>query len=51
MSRPLAEELVAPMPLAERIPERGFSSPDEALDAFLGWISDRGIEPYAHQGV
>lgn len=49
MSRPLAEELAAPMPLAERIPERGFATTDEALDAFMGWVADRGIDPYPHQ--
>lgn len=46
MSRP---DLDAPLPLAERIPERGFSSDGEALDALMGWIAERGIEPYDHQ--
>ena len=35
--------------LVERIPEGGVSDPDTILDLFLGWVSDRGIEPYAEQ--
>lgn len=35
--------------LDERVPERGFSGPDAALDAWLGWLADGGIEPYPHQ--
>ncbi len=35
--------------LDERIPEHGFSHPDEALDVFLGWVADRGLTLYRHQ--
>jgi len=49
VNQPLAEAMAAPLPLADRIPERGFDSDDEALDALLTWVSERGIEPYDHQ--
>lgn len=35
--------------LDERIPEKGFTNPDDALDAFLAWASDSGLTLYAHQ--
>ena len=35
--------------LTERIPERGFADPSEALDAFFAWVADRGVTPYRHQ--
>jgi superfamily II RNA helicase len=35
--------------LADRIPETGFRSPDEALDAFLGWVAERGLTLHPHQ--
>ncbi len=35
--------------LDERIPEKGFSNPDDALDAFLTWVTDRGLTLYPHQ--
>jgi superfamily II DNA/RNA helicase len=38
-----------PLRLDERIPETGFADPDDALDAFLGWIADSGLTLYPHQ--
>ena len=35
--------------LDQRVPERGFRSTDEALDAFLGWCADSGFQLYPHQ--
>jgi hypothetical protein len=35
--------------LADRIPETGFRSDDEALEAFLGWVADRGLTLHPHQ--
>ncbi len=35
--------------LADLIPEHGFSDEEAALDAFLEWVTDRGIEPYPAQ--
>jgi superfamily II RNA helicase len=37
------------MNLADCIPETGFRSDDEALDAFLGWVADRGLTLHPHQ--
>jgi superfamily II RNA helicase len=31
------------------IPETGFRQPDDALEAFLRWVTDSGITLYAHQ--
>ncbi len=39
-----------PVPrLDTRIPETGFSHPDEALDVFLCWVQDAGFTLYRHQ--
>lgn len=38
-----------PASLAARLPEGGFSGDDDALDAFLAWVADAGIEPYPAQ--
>jgi len=38
-----------PATLADRIPEAGFAEPSEALDVFLDWVIERGIEPYPAQ--
>ncbi len=38
-----------PLRLDERIPERGFSHPDDMLEAFLAWVRDEGITLYPHQ--
>lgn len=38
-----------PLRLDTRIPETGFTGPDQALDAFLAWVSDTGLRLYAHQ--
>ena len=38
-----------PERLDTRIPEKGFKDPDEALDAFLGWVADSGLTLYRHQ--
>lgn len=35
--------------LDTRVPEAGFSHPDHALDAFLGWVADAGYTLYPHQ--
>ena len=35
--------------LDERIPEHGFVDPDEALGAFLEWVSDQDLTLYPHQ--
>jgi superfamily II RNA helicase len=35
--------------LFSRIPEGGVSDPDVILELFLGWVVDRGIEPYPEQ--
>ena len=35
--------------LDTRIPETGFGHPDEALDAFVGWVTDSGLSLYPHQ--
>jgi len=35
--------------LSDRIPERGFADPGAALDAFLGWVVERGVQPYPAQ--
>ena len=35
--------------LSSLIPETGFSSDDEALEAFLDWVIEKGIEPYPAQ--
>jgi superfamily II RNA helicase len=35
--------------LSDLVPERGFADASAALDAFLGWVIDRGIEPYPAQ--
>ncbi len=35
--------------LSDLIPERGFADASAALDAFLTWVIDRGIEPYPAQ--
>ncbi|HEX2165250.1 MAG TPA: DUF3516 domain-containing protein, partial [Thermoanaerobaculia bacterium] len=35
--------------LADRVPEPGVLSPDEALGLFLDWIADTGLEPYPAQ--
>jgi len=35
--------------LDARIPDHGFASPEDALDAFLGWVADQGLAPYPHQ--
>ncbi|GDX80215.1 helicase [Deltaproteobacteria bacterium] len=40
---------MADLRLDTRIPEHGFAHPDEALDAFLSWVSDSGLTLYAHQ--
>jgi superfamily II RNA helicase len=40
----------APPPrLDERIPEKGFATTDEMLDAFLAWVADIGLSLYPHQ--
>jgi superfamily II RNA helicase len=39
----------APESLVARVPEGGIPDPDAILDAFLGWVIDRGIEPYREQ--
>jgi hypothetical protein len=31
------------------VPEQGFADADQALEAFLGWVEDRGLSLYAHQ--
>ncbi|MFK7928562.1 MAG: DEAD/DEAH box helicase [Myxococcota bacterium] len=36
------------IPLGDRIPSIGLSD-DALLEAFLGWVSDRGLEPYPAQ--
>ena len=36
-------------PLSARIPEGGVADPDEILECFLGWVADRGLEPYPEQ--
>lgn len=38
-----------PLRLDERIPDLGFATPSDALDAFLGWVLDQDLEPYPHQ--
>ena len=38
-----------PSRLDERIPERGLKSADDAMSAFLGWVSDSGLTLYPHQ--
>lgn len=35
--------------LDERIPEKGFTHPDDMLEAFLAWVSDSGLTLYPHQ--
>ncbi len=35
--------------LASRVPEFGFGSDSDALDAFLEWTADHGLKLYAHQ--
>lgn len=35
--------------LEQRIPERGFSDEEEAMDAFMAWVEERGISPYPAQ--
>ena len=40
---------MAELRLDTRIPETGFVHPDEALDAFLRWVSDSGLTLYPHQ--
>ncbi len=35
--------------LDERIPEKGFKTPDEALYAFLAWVDDQKLTLYPHQ--
>ncbi|MCO4748297.1 MAG: DUF3516 domain-containing protein [Proteobacteria bacterium] len=37
------------MNLASTIPDGGFESSDDALDAFLTWTSEQGLELYEHQ--
>lgn len=41
--------LTDPPRLDQRIPEHGFSRPDDALDAFLAWVADTGTQLYPHQ--
>ncbi|MEL6341821.1 MAG: DUF3516 domain-containing protein [Myxococcota bacterium] len=36
-------------PLGERIPEEGLTDPDEALDVFIGWVTDLGLSLYPAQ--
>jgi len=38
-----------PTLLSDRIPETGFDDPSAALDVFLDWVIERGIEPYPAQ--
>ena len=38
-----------PAPLADLIPETGYRHPDDALDAFLAWVTARGLTLYPHQ--
>lgn len=38
-----------PTRLDTRVPERGFSHPDEALGAFLDWVAEQGLTLYRHQ--
>lgn len=40
---------MATLRLDERIPEKGFSHPDQMLEAFLAWVADQGVTLYAHQ--
>ncbi|MFT4977444.1 MAG: superfamily II RNA helicase, partial [Myxococcota bacterium] len=35
--------------LEQRIPEVGFADEEEAMEAFLDWVTDRGITPYPAQ--
>ena len=35
--------------LEERIPEAGFADEEAAMEAFLDWVTDRGISPYPAQ--
>jgi superfamily II RNA helicase len=35
--------------LGARVPPGGTLEPDAILDRFLGWIADRGLEPFPHQ--
>lgn len=35
--------------LDTRIPERGFASADAAMDAFLAWVAELGLQLYPHQ--
>ncbi|TNE85989.1 MAG: DUF3516 domain-containing protein [Deltaproteobacteria bacterium] len=37
------------MSLSSRIPDGGFAAPEDALDAFLDWVSERGLTLYDHQ--
>jgi hypothetical protein len=39
----------APLRLDTRIPERGFKHPDDALEVFLGWVAESGLQLYSHQ--
>lgn len=40
---------MADLRLDTRVPEHGFARPDQALDAFLAWVSDSGLSLYPHQ--
>ncbi|MFT4623620.1 MAG: superfamily II RNA helicase [Myxococcota bacterium] len=35
--------------LADRVPESGFTSDDDALEVFIDWVIDSGITPYPAQ--
>ena len=35
--------------LDQRIPEKGFSDPEEALFTFMDWVADQGLSLYPHQ--
>ncbi len=42
--------MATPLPrLDVRIPEMGFPNPDDAMEAFLGWVADCGLTLYPHQ--
>ena len=49
-AQPLRDPMSEPiLTLEQRIPEAGFSDEEEAMEAFLDWVADRGIEPYPAQ--
>ena len=49
-AQPLRDPMSEPiLTLEQRIPEAGFSDEEEAMEAFLDWVADRGITPYPAQ--